>query len=278
LGDTATSEDGDQRELTYVENREKGGDQMTSKLSMVTASLAFFVPLAAFAQSQSGGLPETNARVAVLEATLATLQANLASETAARQAAVTALQNNIYNVQTNITNAINSESAARQAADAALQNSIKNVQNAINSESATRQATDTALQNQLSLIQNATTYFDFKGFANTPNGDLTRVLTSQTLPAGNYLVLFNGTLFIQDTETFGSCDMSKLSNPAQGFSGAVAEIGGNGTLTISGFFELDAPDSIVADCDTTGPHSAFTNLRLIAIPVTNPHLQNHPDT
>ena len=101
--------------------------------------LALLAPLAALAQSQSGGLPDTNARVAVLEATVATLQTNLAAETAARQAADTALQNNINNVQANSTNAINSDSAAHQAADAALQNNIKNAQNGINGESATRQ-------------------------------------------------------------------------------------------------------------------------------------------
>jgi hypothetical protein len=106
--------------------------------------LALLAQLAALAQSQSGGLPDTNARIAVLEATVTTLQTNWAAETAARQAADTALQNNINNVQANITNAINSQSAARQAPDAALQNSIKNAQNAINSESATRLAANTA--------------------------------------------------------------------------------------------------------------------------------------
>ena len=252
---------------------------MISRFAIVTASLAFFVPLAALAQSQSGGLPSTNDRVAALEAKVTTLQANLASETAARQAAVTALQNNISTIQANITNAINTESVARQAADAALQNNVNNLQNAINGERAARLAADTALQNELSLIDNGTIYVDFKGSANTPNGNDTKVLTSQTLPAGNYLVLFTGTLFIQDTETFGGCGLSKLSDQGQGGTfGWVAEIGGNGTLTISTFVGLDAPDGIVVDCLTTGPHSAFVNLHLTAITVTNPHIQNHPDT
>ena len=66
--------------------------------------------------SQAGGLPATNARVAVLEQTVIGLRADLAAEVAARQAA-----------DTRLANALNNEIAARQAADAALANSVAGI-------------------------------------------------------------------------------------------------------------------------------------------------------
>src|ERR1700751_3558931 len=85
---------------------------------LVGALLAMSTPLVLSAQSQGGGLPSTNTRVASLEAAVVDLKANLATEALARQALIAALA---------------AETAARQAAETSLQN---NITNAINAEMA----------------------------------------------------------------------------------------------------------------------------------------------
>ena len=102
---------------------------------LVGALLAMSTPLVLSAQSQGGGLPSTNARVATLEAAVVDLKASLAGEVAARQALIAVLA---------------AETAARQAAEASLQN---NTTNAINAESATRAAADVTFQNTIGHIQ-----------------------------------------------------------------------------------------------------------------------------
>jgi hypothetical protein len=102
---------------------------------LVGALLALSTPLVLSAQSQDGGLPSTNARVATLEAAVVGLKADHAADVAARQVLIAALA---------------TETAARQAAETTLQN---NITNAINTEIATRAAADVALHSTINPIQ-----------------------------------------------------------------------------------------------------------------------------
>jgi hypothetical protein len=117
--------------------------------------------------SQAGGLPATNARVTALEVAVATLQADLAAEIAARQAA-----------DARLASALNNETAAREAADTRLAN-------ALNGEIAARQAADAALSSQLRTIP---TVFVTDGSVNIIK-DATVTVASQTVPAGDYVIL-----------------------------------------------------------------------------------------
>jgi hypothetical protein len=114
--------------------------------SVVIACTLLFSPSAATAEQ--GGLP---ARIAALEAALATLQAANAQQASQLSALQAALAN---------------ETGARQAADTALQNNV-------NAESAAREAADDALQSRAAALENKTEFLSVVDGTGSVEGDLT---------------------------------------------------------------------------------------------------------
>lgn len=219
------------------------------------------------AASQAGGLPDTNSRVATLEAAVASLHtdlaaeiaarqalaASLAAETSARQAADSALQSTIANLHTSIANAIGSETAARQAADTALSN-------AISSESAARQAADTALSSQVGAAQNTTLYVTEGSVDAIQNATVT--VATMTVPAGSYFILATTDLLnalgsgdanarcVLRVDGFLKADTSDLSFPVVfTFLGGGAKFGSHMILPLQTNYTTSNPAKILVECN-----------------------------
>ena len=244
-------------------------------------ALALLTPIspAIQAQSQAGGLPVTNERLAALETTVVNLKvalaaeaaarqalaASLATETAARIAADTTLQNTVSSLQTNINAAVAAEVAARQTADASLTT-------AINNEVAARSSGDTALQNQVAAIQAKPIYYDRKSHSIMPNGNRTVIMESQLLPVGGYLVHFTGIAYI-DSVYGDEATECKIESPAGAVwaEGDVAVHLFNGTLSVSTFVSIGTIGGgrIQIACDSSDYPASIDNAELFSIPLTN---------
>lgn len=146
-----------------------------------------------YAQSQSGGLPALERRVAALESSVSslqkTLQAAIANEAATRAAADTALQNAIASLQGSIGADLGqlktqvASLAAKEAADIAA-----------------LQKTTTQLQEVINKLPGATTlYIAESGASGLLNNDTDTEILAVDVPAGNYLV--SAVVFVEGNDS-----------------------------------------------------------------------------
>jgi len=234
---------------------------------LALATSVVMVPCVAWAQAQTGGLPDVARRVAALEGTVTVLQSN-----------VTALQTANANLQ----NALDAEIAARIAGDDTLQAAIVEeatsrlsadftLQQRIVTETTNRESADQALSNLIASRPKA--FATSIARADVPNGDKT-VVATLSLPAGKFLAAAKGTVSNREHDVVWGCALHRGSDDAVfdsvitstetiGATGWIA----NNVVALTGMVTLTSPGTITMKCQSGDGGSEVNLISLVALEV-----------